>query len=483
MTESMCRLRDDTFGMNRFAVAVLAGLLVLPLVACPTPDVPDVGGEGEGEGEGAGEDGLANIDDARVRAIATSFNVAMKQCPERVWPGHSWDDNVVVLRSIAEDRAWLWSSEATAEVEPATLPTELRDFTFFSVAVLDGQVALGIDLDITGDFGVLYDDFATHLAIHEGFHFLGGQDDFATDDTGGRDPELPLAFEPRFLRERTIDALNRRSAALEEAAYWHGRHADAFAADAASLRGLDVIEGTAQYVETVGVIIARLGCDATDEEIRSELDANRDLFIFDPGYDAGGESYVLGPLAGVELRATRGQGWEEQAKSAPMHELLLADGSVTPAAVDESAPEHAAARADAEAAVTAANDAANASIAPVLTAWDDVTNVRLALPTAALVGSFGYEGGFVLAERPDELHVLINTFAQFGVATGDATLDSVTVVEDFVACGTDVFAVAIDPALATRDGALASFSGAGVDVSGVTIEERTAIGATWWCVQ
>jgi hypothetical protein len=459
--------------MTRFAPLLL---LPLALLACTPAPVDPEPAEGEGEGEAA--DPLAHIDDPRVKDIAAAFNVAMKQCPERVWPGHSWDDNAVVLRAFAEDRAWLWTFDSVDEVDPTSLPFELANFSFFSTGLIDNKAALGIDLDIADEIGILYEDFATHLAIHEGFHFLGGQDDFTSTDTGGRDPSLPIDFEPRFLRERLIDAIGR--GALDEARYWNDRHVDEFAADAAGLRGLDVIEGTAQYVETVGVIVARLGCDATDAEIAAEMNANIDSFVFDVGYDAGGESYVLGPLAGVALRARDGQGFEEAARGAPLHELLLAD--VAAATVDEAA--HEAARTEAEDAIGGLNSSVTAALAPTLAAWDDVSNVRLALPTGALVGSFGYEGGYFLSERSDELHVLINAFAEFAPNAGDATIDSVTIVEDFVACGEDMFAVAIDPTLATRAGNIATFNDGGIEASAVAFDEIVdAAGATWWCVR
>lgn len=455
-----------------------AALLPLAAFIGCAPDPEPEPAEGEGEGEGEPADPLAHIDDPRVKEIASAFNVSMKECPERVWPGHSWDDNAVVLRGFAEDRAWVWTVDSVDEVEPSSLPFELAEFSFFSTGELDGKGALGIDLDIADEIGVIYQDFATHLAIHEGFHFLGGQDDFTSTDTGGRDPSLPIDFEPRFVRERLIDSLKR--GALDEARYWNDRHGAAFADDANGLRGLDVIEGTAQYVETVGVIVARLGCDATDAEIAAEMEANIESFVFDPGYDAGGESYVLGPLAGVALRARDGQGFEEAAKGAPLHELLLAD--VAAAVVDETA--HADARSAAEEAIGGVNTQVAAALAPTLAAWDDVANVRLALPTNKLVGSFGYEGGYFLSERSDELHVLINAFAQFAPNAGEALLDNVTIVEDVQACGADVFAVAIDPALATRAGDVATFSGGGVDVSAVAFEELVDdAGATWWCVR
>jgi hypothetical protein len=459
--------------MTRLFVLVFS---LVPL-ACTAVDEP-APSEGEGEGEVEPVDPLAHIDDARVKEIATAFNVSMKECPDRVWPGHSWDDNAVVLRTISEDRAWVWTFEGTEEVEPESLPLELRDFSFFSTGVLGGKAALGIDLDIADEIGVLYESFATHLAIHEGFHFLGGQDDFLATDTGGRDPALPIDFEPRFLRERLIDALAR--GAHDEARHWNDRHTTDFEDDADGLRGLDVIEGTAQYVETVGVIIARLGCDATDAEIAAEMQDNIGLFVFDAGYDAGGESYVLGPLAGVALRARDGQGFEEQAKSAPLHELLLAD--VAAATVDEAA--HADARSAAETTIGEVNTSVTTSLAPTLAAWDDVANVRLGLPTNALVGSFGYEGGYFLSERADDLHVLINAFAQFSPNAGDALLDSVTIVEDFQVCGESVFAVAINPAQATRAGDIATFSGGGVEVNAVSFDEIVDdTGATWWCVR
>ena len=482
-------LWDDTGCMKRLVVPLAFALVALacappgPPPTAPPPSVPGVIPPARN----------AHLDDARVRAIADAFDVtlgAATGCPEKIWPGHDGDDNAIVLRRFADDRAWVWTSDGTAEVDPATLPLELRDFGFFSTGVLDGQVALGIDLDGTEDLGVpLYTDFAIHLALHEGFHFLGGQDAF-TGDTFGRDPSLPVPAEPRFVRERLIDALSRTlragaadEGALAEAAYWHARHARDFADDASALAGLDVVEGTAQYVETLAVVVAQLGCDATDAEIAAEVAAHLDELSFDPGYDGGSESYVIGPLAGVLLRARDGQGFEEAARSTPLHALLLAD--VEAAAVDEAA--HADARAAAEGVVASANEAALDAVAPVLSAWDDVANVRLALPTDALVGSFGYGGGFFLSERPDELHVLLDLFASFAPSDGEAALDAVTVVEDFTACGTNVFAVALDPALATREGDVVTFSAAagvgGVDVAGVTVEDVVRDGATWWCVR
>lgn len=172
-------------------------------------------------------------------------------------------------------------------------------------------------------------------------------------------------------------------------------------------------------------------------------------------------------------------GFVDAAKRTPLHALLL--DAVTPAAVDEGA--HADARAAAESAIEDTNAFALEAVGPAVTAWDDAAKVRLALPVNDLVGSFGYEGGFFLEERADDLHVLLNLVASFAPTTGEASLDGVTVVEDFVACGADVFAVAIDPAQASRDGDAVTFAGAGVDVADVTIDELVVDGATWWCVR
>src|SRR5213075_3210530 len=100
-----------------------------------------------------------------------------------------------------------------------------------TVDIYDGEISLGIDLDTTVELDVPgYDELAVLPAFHEGFHFLGGQDDFVTDDTGGRDPVLPLDWQPRFLRAEEIGALRTALAeqgdtgiALGKAAYWHER--------------------------------------------------------------------------------------------------------------------------------------------------------------------------------------------------------------------------------------------------------------------
>ena len=477
--------------MRTFAV-VAAPLLTL--LACAPPQMHGVGAPERPRAPApvhSGPGGPA-IDDPRVASIVAAYTTSMSNCPERVWQGHDWNDNRVVLLQKSTARAWVWSGAALTashevevdEVDPATLPPELAAFDFYSVGILDDAVTLGIDLDETDDgaFGNDYVDLAILLAFHEGFHNLGGQDDFVVTDTGGRDPVLPLDWQPRFLRDEEIMALGKALGgdnALGVARHWQDRYGADAAADRASMQGMDVIEGTAQYVESVAAIVAKLGCGATDAEIAAEAALHVDQLVVDPQLDAGGESYALGPAAGLLLRA-HGQGFEQQARSTPLAEILLAD--VDAAAVDENDSTVTAMAQQAQTAIDGLNADVVAQAQPLFAAWDDDTAVRLAFPYDAIDGSFGYQQGFVFGARSDQAHVLFDVFATYLPSSGSASLDDVNVVEDDVACG-DAFVVPLASSAATRTGDVISAHVGGLAVDGVHVRDVVVDGRTWWCVQ
>lgn len=471
------RRGTDNVGMRLLVVALVAAPLACSAPPAPPPDVDD--------DEAPTPDEARTTGDARVDAIARGFDRALDECPERVWAGHDGRGDRIVLRSVSDDAAWVWSGRdvradgapSVVAVDPATLPLQLRDFEFFSVDVLDGAPALGVDLDLTaGDWGS-YGDMALHLALHEGFHFLGGQDDFSSVDTSARDPAYPMDWRPRFLRDRVVDGLRRAASGDDDGAGaargHHDRYAAAHADERDALRGLDVIEGTAQYVETIGVLVATLGCDVDDAALLDEARAHLDAFVGDPGFDQGAESYVLGPVAGLLLRAA-GVDFVEDAKGAPLHELALAD--VAPIAVDDDAAAVAAAQGE----IDARNAAVAAAIDPLLAAWDDASAPRLALPTSRMIGSFAYAGGYVLVDRDDDAHVMLDVATTFDV-DGAAELSgaSVLVVDD--ACGEETFVLPL-PGAALVDGR-ATVAGDAVAVDALAVDVVEAGGASWWCAR
>lgn len=452
---------------------------------------------GGSAGQDSGGQGDAPIDapslPTKVNGIFGAFDTAMSACPERLWPAYDWSKSQVLLLDSAKGEAWLWrdpksgkpDSRTTGPVSASTLPPDLGMFSFFSIGNLDNVLTMGIELM---NEPPIVEPFEVHLAVHEGFHFLGGQDDFVVAEEGVRDATWPIAWRPRFLRAEVIRALTEAfvdsdATGVGRARAWRDKLATEDPTERKALLSLDVFEGTAQYVETVGVLIALLGCDATEAQLTEEARKRASDLFMDSAYDRGGESYVIGPLAGMLLRSAQGQGFEQKAKSTPMVDLLLDAASAV--AVDETDPAVAARIDAAKKAIDQQNTAIGSELTPFLATWASADHARIAIPEAWSIGSYSLEGGYYVdaSIASDQPHVLLGYSASFGSTDGKgkADLSSALLVQaDASPCGTGKVVIPV-PVASVPAGDHLTFKVGALSMTDAAVERIDSGGFSWVC--
>ncbi|MFZ3475807.1 hypothetical protein ACODT3_40595 [Streptomyces sp. 4.24] len=180
----------------------------------------------------------------------------------------------------------------------------------FRPAVLDGQRA--IVMNTAPSNYDRSDDFWFDLATHEGFHWYeqyGNEGGTPWPGLSGRQGGLyenwPLINEARVSRAMTYNALaavyrhpKEAEKYLAAAAYWRDQWKQHAPNEEEMITRIDIVEGTAKYVENVVGAIARSG----DESGRRDrlLELHRPYGKFEP---LTGESYSIGTAAGVVLDA------------------------------------------------------------------------------------------------------------------------------------------------------------------------------------
>jgi hypothetical protein len=154
-----------------------------------------------------------------------------------------------------------------------------------------------------------------YLATHEGFHaYVQGTHSIdtvwpslrpTTSGPDSRDTEYPLRAAPRYYRAMAYNALlaahrnpGERPTQLAAAAYWAGRWEQEFSDEAQRLITTDIAEGTAEYVAQAALAMA-----AGRQDLSADMGFTEGLLMAD------GESYLLGPAAGL-LADEQGLDWK-----------------------------------------------------------------------------------------------------------------------------------------------------------------------------
>ena len=438
----------------------------------------------------------------RVEQILAALDVAMYQCPERIWPDveASYRSRQVLLASEIENKAWLWNAQQGGGVPPVvsegpldSLPPEWT--SVFNINDLGGALTLGISLDWTADINAkviadgdtLWPDYATSLTFHEGMHFLSDQDDWNTGN-GSRSSPYPEPWEPRYLRAQVVrsllDEVASEGSGLAAAAHWHARLLAEYPAEMKAIRSYDCTEGSAEYVSLMMSALAELGCDAGDPELLALAISHLPdgVFLSEDAFDVGREPYDLGVLGGLVLRRGEVPGWELKVENgaAPVDQAIA---GVTP--VDQ--PDDAQIQADAQATVEQRNAMVGAEIDPMLANMADPAYTRIVVSFNWVAGSFGVGGFYYLADDPNLSDVLLTFSASleppsgvpieitdFTVLTGIATPCKLS--------GGAVTVLAVPTADLSVVGGKASIGSARLDFSGLEVEATVdADNLPWLC--
>lgn len=247
---------------------------------------------------------------AREQTLVEALSEAMIQCPDRVWPGGSWQTFQVMFVDRDAQRAVLWNdlsqgygSEPRITLVPYDDLTTDFLFGYYNFTTWNTEMTLSISLDLTGIWAGT--DLALSLAFHEGFHYFNQRT--WTGGGGQRDDDYPIDWQPRYLRFRLISALRDslvNPTDLGAAAYWRQQWITGYAAEVAQIRGTDRIEGSANYAEMIALRIAEHGCSITETALDNEIRNGIDTMIM-ASLDKSGESYDLGVAAGALMRANQ----------------------------------------------------------------------------------------------------------------------------------------------------------------------------------
>jgi hypothetical protein len=277
------------------------------------------------------------IRESEIYKAAVHMDVLL-ECPGRLWPVFNWDKRRVTFEDEKQPDAVVWNfpsrligeQHARIRVVPAGSVRALKApaFKFVSEGIL-------VSRPPHMSWQQLVD-----TTIHETFHQTQQKEikTIATNKST-RNVTYPQDWEPRYFRQEIIDSLreelatelfrNVRGVGLAHGAFWKKRLKELYPDDIGETHGLDVMEGTADFVGEMGVALATLGCDASDDELIANASTRRPFV----NLGKADESYRLGLYAGLLLEKRKVNGWRERAAKgeAPL-DILLAG---TPPQKDE----------------------------------------------------------------------------------------------------------------------------------------------------
>lgn len=376
---------------------------------------------------------------SRLLTVVEALRPGLYDCPDRVWPGLAavWRPARILFTSRKANGAWLFAGGVVSRVDIATLGGEW--FALFNNGELSGAPTLGIGLDEMDRMNDLdhtpgRPDFAIIITPHEAFHYFG-QRSWRIDKVERR-VRFPESWRPEFLRNVIVESV--RAAARTSggtslghaSAYWHELR-DQFGDEMAASRGLDVLEGSAEYATLMTLALADVGCDATDDVLRTAALTRVDALV--RGKGPYRDNYDIGVVAGVLLHAD-GNAWTaDVVRGTPPVDLLLRDVPRLPTS----------AHGDLVAQSKRTVAARNAKRAPVIEArkarLTSREQVRVVVSSTWIEGSFQSEAHIRLPAGTGVSTAYIDVHAQF--ATSDATFVRATghVIAEGVAnpCGID----------------------------------------------
>lgn len=235
---------------------------------------------------------------------------------DKVWSGYDYTKHNLILfysdelGSIKE--AWLINSEGSRQLDAK----EFEDITppqpdGFAPLQFEDKPSIAMNLDdislTQGDAAEQTYRTATHELVHFYYHVDG-----LTDAEGSRFQKFPIDKTPRLYRAMVYKNLREAFFApdlaedhLAKAKYWYEKWKSEFNDEYEDIKGTDIIEGTARYVENIGSFITD---QTSDEDFVKGAAASIDYSAFFSTADA--ESYEIGYLSALLLDRNNPQ-WKE----------------------------------------------------------------------------------------------------------------------------------------------------------------------------
>lgn len=237
-----------------------------------------------------------------VSGLIEKFDRTMVQCPAQIWSNYDWGGKAVVMVYPSQSSSWIWDvdTKTTQSVDNKDLPAGVVG-SYYNFFKWNGRPALSLNMELIGES-------AFEFGVHEFFH---DQAQLGWVTPSGRGTNYPALWEPRVYRRMIFDHLMNYfktglASDLRKARFWYDKwladHADE------SATSTDGYEGTARYVEAMGLFVSKLGCAADDVQLKAEaMDYVTTNINFTASFDGSSfeldaEGYAMGGLASLILR-------------------------------------------------------------------------------------------------------------------------------------------------------------------------------------
>jgi hypothetical protein len=435
----------------------------------------------------------------RWKIVARGLDV-MARCPERVWPGYRWAGRRVVFYDRVQKTARFWrlpttgGVSQTGELAFGELP-EAAVTGSFSTAEIAGEPALFVSLDDTAKqnrrrreqaIAELDLDAALKYAFHESFHEVEQTAWPAPTVTDGgpftRADPFPMEWRPRYLRLQLLYSLKaalRGEAELSAAAYWLERYRAEAAKEAVTVVPLEVREGSARYVEAVSGWLAREGCELSEADLQQTAGAEVTLgFPYAPR--VAFESYSLGAVASLLLRAHRSPNWQQRVASGVSPISVLLEG-IAPVPQPDDPQRVKRLRA----AIEGTNQELADLLAPFLAATRSKDVIRVGLSGFTVLGSSDTLEPVQWTELPGE-PVVVPSFTGTLSGTSGGRVELRGAQPFYSAsspCGSKALTVLIRGADLHEQGGVFSAKSPNVDLSNVSAARIEHRGTPWICAR
>ncbi len=269
-----------------------------------------------------------NLDESIYLEIGKQLKITMIDCPSRIWPDYNWKKiNILMIQKDKPSLVWRGQSGQVESLDENKVPSSARQ-GLYNFLTWENEPAMSIYVDGKKDsYFISSKDTLMKLIVHEGFHFQGQKN--WTSVSSDRGTTYPIDANPRLYRRLIFDRLKTYfmsngldQESLGKAAFWFQKWEKEFPEEKNATT--DGYEGTARYVDMMGVMIANRGCSVSDEDLlQSLLKLPKDSPLKNLGYSMQGtelaldsEGYDLGGLASLTLRLVqKNTAWYEQVKN------------------------------------------------------------------------------------------------------------------------------------------------------------------------
>ncbi len=356
-----------------------------------------------------------------------AFHSVLLRCPERVWPGMSWQDLQFLFSDPENKYAWLVSS-ASPTPEVVRKDQTLEDIfePGFKHGFLDFRGLRTVAVNIEG----LTEVQSFRLAVHQLFKEIA-QSDWENPEYDDRGTLYPLLPEPRYLRRMAFESLRKAylaisrkqnpSGHLSAAAWWNQRWRKAYPEELPMRT--DSLEGTALYAEQMAYLFAESGC-----HLRGKGFFEAFLKHLEPELHLYSENQL--PLEGMELGSlssflltSLSPGWHSKMNGRVMPSDLVLEG-VRPVAQ----PEDLNLRDTYKTIVGGQQKQAYKKLSFTLKKEKNNSYVRVSIPALWQKGSLGVDLSYVLRARLDATLLIFEEKHDFSGETGLIRIPSQAVV-------------------------------------------------------